>query len=57
MPQVLADHSVDLDFSSQSESKRKDIFEIVCMERLPELNNQPGMSDEALLRGPDHFNY
>jgi hypothetical protein len=56
MPQVLADHSVDLDFSSQSESKRKDIFEIVCMERLPELNNQVGMPEEAILRGPDPFN-
>jgi hypothetical protein len=56
IPLVLQDHSVDLDFSSQSESKRNEIFEIVCKERLSMLKNQVEMSVEALLRGPDHCN-
>ena len=46
-PQVLKDHKVFLDFCSQSEPIRKQIFDTVYKERPSEPNLQFGMSPEG----------
>ena len=47
-PQVLKDHKVILDFSSQSEPMRKRIFDTVYKERPSHPNLQVGRSQDGL---------